>query len=218
MKKLLCAVILPLCLLLAACGQLNYSEINESSSEPSVSVEDLPEEPAKSEVVSQLENSSGGNIEAIISNNFPMLDSVSGEDGTANIYGTKLFKREELVSLMTELFPPEEVSKVEDNQQILIYPDHFVTFKPSEENGDVLLIEVASDAFVRNNYSPNYLNSFFTFLILNRMLDSANWGQRRMEQCRNSNCYGGYTTQNRGGLNTNRGMSTFRGGGPGSGK
>ncbi|SDK43263.1 protein of unknown function [Sediminibacillus albus] len=209
---------LSLILILASCGPLSNSQLSGSEEKPSVSVDEIPDEPSQSELREKLESASDTEIEALISNNFHLLDVVSGDDGNANVYATRQFTREELVSLITEINSPDEKSEVKDNQQMLIYPNHFVTFKTSEEDNEVLLIEVASDQFVRSNYSPNYLNGFFTFLLINRMLGTSSWERSRMDQCKNSSCYGGYTTQNRGGLNTNRGMSSYRGGGSSSGK
>ncbi|WP_199868521.1 DUF4247 domain-containing protein [Virgibacillus senegalensis] len=217
MHKIVGVWLLSLVLLLTACGS-NLSELSGVEEEPSVSVEEIPKEPDRREIEEKLRASSGQKIESFFANNFYLLDVVTGEDAQANVYATRQFTREQLVSLVSNVKPPEEASEVKDGEQILIYPDYFVTFKPSEEDADVLLIEVASDQFVRSNYSPNHLNGFFTFLLLNRMLGTSGWENSRMEQCRNGGCYGGYTTRDRGGLNTKRGMSSYRGGGASAGK
>ncbi|QTN00074.1 DUF4247 domain-containing protein [Sediminibacillus dalangtanensis] len=217
MHKILGVCLLSLVLLLTACGS-GLSQLQGTEEEPSVSVEEIPDEPDRQEIEEQLKASSNQDIEAIFANNFYLLDVVTGDDAQANVYATRQFKREQLISLVSSIKKPDEKSEVKDGEQILIYPDYFVTFKPSEEDQDVLLIEVASDQFVRSNYSPNHLNGFFTFLLLNRMLGTSNWEKSRMDQCRSGGCYGGYTTGDRGGLNTKRGMSSYRGGGASAGK
>ncbi|MRH42859.1 DUF4247 domain-containing protein [Aquibacillus halophilus] len=202
-----------LMIVLAACGLSGLQGFSDSQA-PSVSVDDVPEEPPKEEIENSIEATDAGDIETIISNNFHLLDVVSTDDGNANVYATNRFAVSELADLVSNTLEPEEKSELKDNQQILIYPDHFATFKLSEENDETVLIEIASDQFVRNHYSPNYLNTFFGFMLLNSMLDRNDWSDRRLGQCRNNNCYGGYTTTR----STQRGMSTVRGGGPSSGK
>ncbi|WP_226036426.1 DUF4247 domain-containing protein [Aquibacillus saliphilus] len=197
--------------ILSACGGLQGITGSET---PSVSVEDVPDEPSKEELINNINTSNAEDIEAIVSNNFHLLDVISTDEGNANVYATKRFTIEELADLIAKNIEPDEKSDIKDNQQILIYPEHFATFKVSEEDQETILIEIASDQFVRNHYSPNYLNGFFTFMMLNRMLDSNNWSENRRNQCRNGNCYGGYSTTK----STNRGMSTVRGGGPSVGK
>ncbi|MCT2534977.1 DUF4247 domain-containing protein [Aquibacillus koreensis] len=217
-KIFVSAIMLFLVMILAACG----SEYEFSTTEePNVTVQDIPQEPSKEELISQIESTNTNNIEPLIANSFHLLDVVKGEDSIANVYATNQFEVAELVSLLTKVIEPEQTSEVVDNQQILIYPNHFVTIRPSDEDAATTLIEVASDQFVRDNYEPNYLNTFFAFMILNRVLDVDDWGKKRSSSCKNGACYGGYSSSksyNNGGFNTNRGMSSVRGGGPSSGK
>ncbi|GGM26552.1 hypothetical protein GCM10011351_10370 [Paraliobacillus quinghaiensis] len=198
---------------LSACGE----------TEPA-SVDEIPSEPSQAELTDQLKRSTTYDVETLMSDNFYLLDTVVADREEANIYATKQFTVEEIVDVVSETIEPDEISEKKDNQRILIYPNHFVTFKQSEEDSQVTLIEVATDTFVRNNYSPNYLNGFFTYIMLDRMLSTNNWGQNRQNKCSGGSCYGGYTTGQKtfgGGVTTNRtnrGLSSIRGGGPSAGK
>lgn len=176
MKKSIGVISLLFVLVLSACGATNFQELADSSvtEESTASVDDIPDEPSQDEIISQIKNNEGNDVEEIISDNFYLLDVVSGENGNAHIYATQKFTIQELVSTITSVAPPEEKSEQKDNRQILIYPGNFVTFKVSEEDKETVLIEIASDEFVENNYSPNYLNGFFTFLLLNQMLGTNN--------------------------------------------
>ncbi|QDP40857.1 DUF4247 domain-containing protein [Radiobacillus deserti] len=208
-KGFLVAVLGLFFVLLTACGQ----QMSFDESEPQVSVDNIPDEPSASELRDQLNQSTTNDIEALISNHFFLLDVVNTDNGNANIYATRRFNVQETVELLREKIQPEEVSDYKDNQQILAYPDHFVSIKQSEEDSDVTFIEVANDEFVRNHYSPSFLNTYFNYLLLSRLLDVDDWDKRR-RQCQNGGCYGGYTTS----TSPGRGMSDYRGGGPGSGK
>ncbi|SNZ03823.1 protein of unknown function [Terribacillus aidingensis] len=214
MKYWLAGVCLLFVLVLAGCGDSNNND--------AVSLSDIPDEPEKETVTSKFENSAGESIETLIDNNFHLLDVVSGErSGHANVYATRLYTVEELIELFKQTEGPDEISEKKNGQQIIIYDDVFITVKPSEEDSDVTLIEVADRTFVRENYSPNYLNTFFTFALLNSLFGN-NWSQSRMNTCQNGGCYGGYTSSYRGNDGgsggVSRGNSNYRGGGPSAGK
>ncbi len=185
-----------------------------------IMAEDIPEQSPKETILNNLKESPSNQIDAIIASNFPQVDVVMEDDSMAEIYATTQFQLNELSTLLTEKVQPNEVSEVVDDSQMFIYPDYFVTLKLSEADRDVLLIEVASETFVKRNYSPSFLSTYFTI----RMLDSLfgnNWSSRRSQECVNHGCYGGYTGGYYGGSMSgtpNRGNSTYRGGGPGAGK
>lgn len=223
MHKRLISILAVAMLLLNACVPASNPQTNgsEQVEEERASIENVPEESSREELLRSLENGSGDDIAAMIGNSLYLLDVINGEAEEAYIYATKRFEAEELASIVAELKAPEEMSEFQENRQILIYDSHFVTFKEAEEDPTSTIVEVASDQFVENNYSPNYFGGFFTFLLLNRMLGTNNWHNRRMEQCRNTRCYGGYSNSrsyNSNGSSNQRGISGYRGGGPGTGK
>ncbi|ASN07341.1 DUF4247 domain-containing protein [Virgibacillus necropolis] len=184
--------------------------------EVEITANDIPEEPSKDEIINKIKNNSSNDIDDIIEANFPLMDVVQADSNSAEIYATKRFELSELASVLTETIEPDEKSEVKDNQQIFIYPDEFVTLKVSEDDNDALIIEVAEDEFVRRNYSPSFLGTYFAFRLLDNVFGVNDWNRRRSQECRSGNCYGGYTG---GGYGTpNRGDTSFRGGGPGSGK
>lgn len=210
-------------LLLNACVPVSYPQSNgsEEVEEERASIENVPEEASRDELMRSLERNSEDDVAAMIGNSLYLLDVINGEAEEAYIYATRRFEAAELASIVADLKEPVEMSDFQEDRQILIYDSHFVTFKQAEEDPDSTIIEVASDQFVENNYSPNYFGGFFTFLLLNRMLGTNNWQNRRMEQCRNTRCYGGYSNSrsyNPNGSSTQRGISGYRGGGPGTGK
>lgn len=191
--------LLLLIILITACSSGGQQEL-------SITAEDIPEEPQKDEIAATINQSASNEINDIIEANFPLMDTVDGKAENAEIYATDQFERTELASLISNAKEPEEISEVKDNQQILVYPDYFLTLRESDVDQDVLMIEVASDGFVRRNYSPSFLSTYFSMRLLQNMLGSDNWGNRES---------GGYAGM---GGSPNRGNTTFRGGGPGSGK
>jgi hypothetical protein len=200
-------------LILSAC-----SSDRGMSQEVRITADDVPPEPSQNELISSIEQSPSEQIDAIIAANFPLMDTVSDDSGTTSeIYATTEFNLDELRAIITSAVEPDETSEVVDNQQIFIYPDYFVTLKPSEDDADVLLIEVASEAFVKRNYSPSFLSTYFTIRLLDSLLGN-NWSSNRTQACQTGGCYGGYTGKQSDTSAGTRGRSTFRGGGPGAGK
>ncbi|KAB8138278.1 DUF4247 domain-containing protein [Gracilibacillus oryzae] len=212
-----------LCILLVGCGQDQFGNISAFDGSSSVSIEDIETEETKEEITDNLRNSNTTEIDMLIGNNFNLVDTAAGENTNSNIYATDKFEVQELASIFQDINQPEEISDYIDNQQILIYPDYFVILKDAEDLNNVVYIEVASDEFVRNNYSPNFLATYFAIRILDDVLDVDDWAKKRRSACQTSGCYGGYTSgqsYNKSGAtnSTSRGLGSFRGGGPGSGK
>ncbi|WP_099158770.1 DUF4247 domain-containing protein [Virgibacillus ndiopensis] len=202
-------------LLMTACS----SPFDDRGMQEDVTItsEDVPKEPSKEELISKIKGNTSNEIDDIIEANFTLMDVVSGEGNqSAEIYATKVFELSELATVLSSKMKPDKVSEVKDNQQILVYPEHFVTLKVNDEDNDVLLIEVAEDEFVRRNYSPSFLQTYFAYRLLDDFLDVDDWGKKRAKKCKSGNCYGGYTGSGYG--THKRGDTSFRGGGPGAGK
>lgn len=202
-RGLLCIGLLLLLILLGAC----------SSEDDAIIAEDIPEEESQQAIKRMIEYAANENFEIddVVESAFPLMTTVEGDSSNAEVYATTRFTLPELSSVLTTAFRVEEVSEVKDNQQMIIFPDYFVTLRESEADEEVLLIEVAGNEFVRRNYSPNFLSTYFSIRLLESMLGN-NW---------NRDSYGDYTGMGSlggSGDTTSRGRTTFRGGGPGSGK
>ncbi|WP_101844649.1 DUF4247 domain-containing protein [Halobacillus sp. Marseille-P3879] len=183
--------------------------------------EELPSEPPRSEILDSIEQSEAGSVRQLLSDSFPLLDTVETDEGNSEIFMTQELTLPEVAEELERKIEPEEVSDREEGKQVLIYPDEFVILQESEEEPGLILIELSSDEFVRNNYSPNFFQGLLAYSLLNRMLGSNDWAERRQSRCQSGgDCYGGYSMY--GGSNSDssgsfRGSSN-RGGGPGTGK
>jgi hypothetical protein len=209
-------------ILLSGCSQNEFSNLSAFDESSSVNLEDIQTGITKEQTMENIKNDRNQEIDTIIANNFSYIDNVSGKETVANVYGTDLFGVEELADLLNETKQPDEISEYIDGQQILIYQDLFIILKDSEELENVTIIEVASNQFVRNNYNPSFLQTYFAIRLLDDVLDVDDWGKNRRKYCQTNDCYGGYSSSTgkaySGGSTTNRGMSSVRGGGPSSGK
>ncbi|MCP3025442.1 DUF4247 domain-containing protein [Halobacillus sp. A5] len=183
--------------------------------------EDLPSEPPRSEILESIEQSNTESVRVLLSNSFPQLDTVETDEGKSEIFMTKELTMPEVAEEIEGKIEPEEVSEREDGKQVLVYPDEFVILQESDEEPGLILIELSSDEFVRNNYSPSFFQGLLAYTLLNRMLGSNDWAERRESRCQSGgDCYGGYSMYGGSGSDSSgsfRGSSN-RGGGPGSGK
>jgi len=179
----------------------------------------FPDEPGKKTLLNRMENRSFQNASDLVSKTFPLLDQVQGNKSNqeARIYVTQQFGIQELSKIIAEKYTPDRESDYKDGKKVLIYANTFITFKQSEQDEDVTLIEIASDRFVRNNYSPNFFNGLFAMMVLNRVLGADDWSNKRRSACASGGCYGGYSVKKYSSSGSFRG-STGRGGGPSSGK
>lgn len=211
---------------LTSCGQ-GFSELNKGIQSDSTVYEEEYQQPleeeklTKEQLLEKLKNDTFRDAPDMIENTFPLRDVVQGEQSArANVYYTDEFSIEELSTIVVNRFTPEKESELHNDKKVLVYPKDFITFKKSDQDQDFVLIEVASDEFVRNNYSPSFFNGLFALWILDEVLDVDDWGKKRKRDCQYGNCYGGYSSYNKyrpGSSGSLRGSGS-RGGGPSSGK
>lgn len=213
MKKWIVFSVLLFIMIIATGCASPFSNDRGMPEEVDITADDIPEEPSKDEIIDKIENNTSNDIDDIIEANFSLMDVVSADNNKSEIFATQRFELSELADVLTAAIDPDEISEVKDNQQIFIYPDNFVTLKVSPDDNDALIIEVASEEFVKQNYSPSFLQTYFAFRLLDGIFGGNNWG------CRSGNCYGGYTGKGYYPNGTpDRGRTSFRGGGPGAGK
>ncbi|WP_202081152.1 DUF4247 domain-containing protein [Caldalkalibacillus salinus] len=166
-------------------------------------------------------------IDEIVSQKYTFVDvitSSSHHSDVSRVYRADDESIDQVVNYLTEQKEPQEISTKVDDKQSLIYDDHFVILTKDDENNT--LIEVATYGFVRENYRPSFFQGMYTYMLLDRMLDTRNWKTKQANRCQESTsgeCYGGYNTVGGGYYRgptappISRGGST-RGGGPGTGK
>ncbi|MFC7320322.1 DUF4247 domain-containing protein [Halobacillus campisalis] len=201
-------------------GNFGNGSRGMSGSNAQDTYQELPDEPSRSEVLAAIDDSEATSIRSVIRDSFPLLDTVETDEGDSEIYMTQELTLPETAEQLENKINPEDISDREEGKQVLFYPNEFVILQESDEEPGLVLIEVASDEFVRNNYSPSFFQGLVAYSLLNSMLGSNNWASQRESSCRASgDCYGGYGMY--GGSNSGSGSfrgSTNRGGGPGSGK
>ncbi|MFD0772207.1 DUF4247 domain-containing protein [Bacillus sp. CGMCC 1.60114] len=67
---------------------------------------------------------------------------------------------------------PEQMSKEDENQMFLVYPDEWYNIQKDKEKPSDTLIEVSNKEFVRQNYQPSFLEGFIVGSIVSNLFDS----------------------------------------------
>lgn len=156
-----------------------------------------------------------------IEENYTFVDAVQSDGNTndrAMLYRTDK-GLSETASEIIRVQEPQKVGEEVDGRQVLVYENEFIILTEDPDNSGSTLVEVAEEEFVRTHYHPGFFSGMLLGSFLNGRFGS-NWERTQLNKCgRNNNgCYsggGGYGSFSSGSYK--RG-STFRGGGPGTGK
>ncbi|HZG73553.1 MAG TPA: DUF4247 domain-containing protein [Chondromyces sp.] len=165
-------------------------------------------------------------IEEYIQENYLLVDVLQSDvdsNGVSKIYRAENQDLSQVANELSEAVNPEEIGQQVEGKQVLVYDESFVFLSEDPEQAGDTLIEVSTTEFVRHHYSPG----FFQGMLLGNMLSNMfgnDWERSQRNRCiqqGRDDCYRGYSSSGGGGYygggSIGRG-STFRGGGPGSGK
>jgi hypothetical protein len=167
-------------------------------------------------------------VKDYIAETYPLVDVVESQvntDDESFIYRAENKSVVELSKELSEQEKPTETSEYNNGKQVLIYDNQFVILTQDPNNSDHTLVEVSTENFVRDNYNPSFFQGMLIGHILSDMF-GGRWERNQNARCRpnDDNCYNGYGSSGGGyygswgsGSSSGRG-STFRGGGPGTGK
>lgn len=170
------------------------------------------------------------NVDNLVSEQYPLRDVVRSStdpSDVARVYVAEGRSIDEVADGLQAQNTPKEISQKQDQKQVLVYVDHFVTLTQDENDPDNTLIEVASYGFVRDNYHPDFFDGMLTYFLLSNLFGVNDWDRLQRQRCYGTrdaygNCYGGY---NRSGGSYKRPQTPspfkgtpVRGGGPGTGK
>jgi hypothetical protein len=170
------------------------------------------------------------NVDNLVSEQYPLRDVVSSSTNAsdvARVYVAEGKSIEEIANELQNQRTPKEISQKQNDKQVLVYEDHFVTLTRDENQPGDTLIEVASYGFVRDNYHPDFFDGLMTYWLISNLLGVNDWDRHQRQRCYDTrdpygNCYGGYNRSG-GGYKGPQTPSPFkgtptRGGGPGTGK
>lgn len=158
---------------------------------------------------------------------YTWFDTVRGDRGEqANVYRVERASVPEVARDLAERATPDHVSEASEERMILSYPDELVSVYRDVDQAEDTLVEVASTTFVRNNYSPSFLEGYLLGSLIGNIFGSG-WQNRDWNRPyrgyigpdRRYSTYGGAKGATGGSIRQgSSGTRFFRGGGLGVGK
>ncbi|WP_018133194.1 DUF4247 domain-containing protein [Effusibacillus pohliae] len=101
------------------------------------------------------------------------LESVTQKGAkTSRVYRAENMTVPEVAQELAEQRKPQEMSRQDPERMFLIYPDELYHLQRDPQKPGDTLIEVDSKEFVRNNYSPGFLEGYILGSILDDLFDS----------------------------------------------
>lgn len=122
-----------------------------------------------------------------VSSLYPLDSAVNNGNQQSFVYRAENKTVPEVASQLSDQKKPEQSSKVDDNQMFLVYSDELYNIQKDKDKPTDTLIEVSNSEFVRNNYSPSFLEGYLLASVLDRVFfqNGSNYGD-----------YRGYTNRN----------------------
>lgn len=112
---------------------------------------------------------------------FP-LESASGSGAERSyVYRAAGMSVPEAARLLSEQRPPEQQSEESTERMFLVYPDEIVHLQQDPEQPEDTLIEISTREYVRQNYSPSFLEGYLLGSLISDLFDHGRYsgGQYR---------------------------------------
>jgi hypothetical protein len=101
------------------------------------------------------------------------LESVSRNgDQTSYVYRAEGETVPEVAKALAEKKKPEQMSEEDPDHMFLVYSDQLIHVQKDPEHAEDTLIEVDSTEYVRQNYSPSFLEGYLLASVIGSLFDS----------------------------------------------
>ncbi|MDI4650246.1 DUF4247 domain-containing protein [Cohnella hashimotonis] len=105
------------------------------------------------------------------------LESVSGSGSqTSYVYRAAGETVQEVATALEAKKKPEQVSKDDPEHMFLVYSDQIIHVQKDPNKPEDSLIEVDSKEYVRQNYSPSFLEGYLLASLIGNLFDSSRGG------------------------------------------
>lgn len=102
------------------------------------------------------------------------LESVSTNGGqTSYVYRAAGETVPEVAKELSAQKSPQQMSKEDPDHMFLVYSDQIIHVQKDEKNPNDSLVEVDSKEYVRQNYSPSFLEGYLLASLIGSLFDSA---------------------------------------------
>ncbi|MDG0811753.1 DUF4247 domain-containing protein [Cohnella rhizosphaerae] len=105
------------------------------------------------------------------------LESVSGSGSqTSYVYRAAGETVQEVAAALEAKKNPQQVSKEDPDHMFLVYADQIIHVQKDPNNAADSLVEVDSKEYVRQNYSPSFLEGYLLASLIGNLFDSSRGG------------------------------------------
>ncbi|WP_217593081.1 DUF4247 domain-containing protein [Cohnella sp. GbtcB17] len=105
------------------------------------------------------------------------LESVSGSGSqTSYVYRAAGETVQEVAAALEAKKKPEQVSKDDPDHMFLVYSDQIIHVQKDPNKPEDSLVEVDSKEYVRQNYSPSFLEGYLLASLIGNLFDSSRGG------------------------------------------
>jgi len=105
------------------------------------------------------------------------LESVNKAGGeTSYVYRAAGETVQEVAKELTDQQKPQQISKDDPDHMFLVYSDQIIHVQKDEQKPEDTLVEVDSKEYVRQNYSPSFLEGYLLASLIGNLFDSNRGG------------------------------------------
>ncbi|WP_047153551.1 DUF4247 domain-containing protein [Aneurinibacillus tyrosinisolvens] len=106
-----------------------------------------------------------------VKNTYPLESVINNGNQTSYVYRAANQTVPDTAKEITDNRSPEQVSKEDTERMFIVYPDELYHLQKDPKKPEDTLIEIDNKEFVRQNYSPSFLQGFIAAQILNSVFD-----------------------------------------------
>ncbi|MCP8969428.1 DUF4247 domain-containing protein [Ectobacillus ponti] len=110
-----------------------------------------------------------GSVSQTVQKDYPLESVVRDGNQRSYVYWAAGETVPQVAKKLTEQRQPDQMSKEDSKQMFLVYPDELYNLQQDADKPSDTIIEVSNDEFVRQNYSPSFLQGFLLASVLDNI-------------------------------------------------
>lgn len=103
---------------------------------------------------------------------YPLVSVNGSGSETSYVYRAADQTVPEVASALADKRKPEQISEQNNERMFLVYNNEWYHLQQDPENPEDTLVEISSVEYVRNNYSPSFLETYLIASIIGDLFDS----------------------------------------------
>ncbi|BAU27812.1 uncharacterized protein DUF4247 [Aneurinibacillus soli] len=105
-------------------------------------------------------------------NSYPLESITQNGQQQSKVYRAENKTVPQVAEELRQQEEPKEISKTDTERMFLVYPDKWYHLQKDPKKPEDTLIEISNNEFVRQNYSPSFLEGYILASVLGNLFDS----------------------------------------------